>query len=102
MCSQYFERKTVISLHVHTVESHVINYYCRLWKDDVKNVSKLRNYVTFKTEFEQEHYIKLNLEKNERSYLAQFRCGILPIRIETWRNIGERLEDRLCRLCSDQ
>ena len=63
MCSQYFERKTVISLHVHTVESHVINYYCRLWKDDVKNVSKLRNYVTFKTEFEQKHCIKLNLEK---------------------------------------
>jgi len=56
--TQYFERKIVISLH--TVESHVRNYYCRLWKDDVKNVSKLRNYVTFKTEFEQECYIKLN------------------------------------------
>ena len=45
--TQYFERKTAISLH--TVESHTRNYYCRLWKDDVKNVSKLRNYVTFKT-----------------------------------------------------
>jgi hypothetical protein len=95
-----FERKTVISLH--TVESRVRNYYCRLWKDDVKNVSKLRNYVTFKTEFEQKHYIKLNLEKNEWSYLAQFRCGILPIRIETGRYIGERPEDRLCRFCGDQ
>ena len=45
--TQYFERKTVFSLH--TVESHARNYYCRLWKDDVKNVSKLKNYVTFKT-----------------------------------------------------
>ena len=30
---------------------------------DVKNVSKLWNYVTLITEFEQKYYIKLNLEK---------------------------------------
>ena len=58
--------------------------------------------VEVKTEFEQKHYIKLNLEKNEWSYLAQFRCGILPIRIETGRYIGERPDDKPCRFCSAQ
>ena len=46
-----------------------------------------------------EEYVKINLKRNERSVLAQFRLGILPIRIETGRFIGERIEDRLCRMC---
>ena len=37
--------------------------------------------------------MKLNLDKNERSYMA-------PIRIETGQYIGERPEARLCRFCS--
>ena len=32
--------------------------------------------------------------------MAQFRCGILPIRIETGRYVGERPEGRLCKICS--
>ncbi|XP_053387326.1 uncharacterized protein LOC123542028 [Mercenaria mercenaria] len=35
--------------------------------------------------FETENYVKLNLKRNERSLLAQLRCGILPLRIETGR-----------------
>ena len=31
--------------------------------------------------------------------LAQFRCGILPLRIETGRYIGENPEGRLCKIC---
>ena len=31
--------------------------------------------------------------------LAQFRCGILPLRIETGRYTGEQIQDRKCRLC---
>ena len=34
--------------------------------------------------------------------LCQFRCGILPIRIETGRYIGETPEQRLCRFCNMQ
>ena len=47
-----------------------------------------------------EEYVKINLKRRERSVLAQFRLGILPIRIETGRFIGEKVEDRLCRMCN--
>ena len=40
-----------------------------------------------------------NLNRSERSILAQFRCGILPLRIETGRYVGEKPEERLCKVC---
>lgn len=42
------------------------------------------------------------LTKCERSTFAQFRCGTLPIRIETGRFRNERICDRLCLFCSEQ
>ena len=35
----------------------------------------------------------------ERSILSQFRAGILPLRIETGRYVGEPAELRHCTLC---
>lgn len=74
--------------------------YSNIWNDNIQQVPKLRTYVTFKSAFNQEQYVKLNLTKVERSHLAQFRCGILPLRIETGRYIGERPEERLCKFCT--
>ena len=31
--------------------------------------------------------------------MAQFRCGVLPLRVETGRFVGEKVEDRICRFC---
>ena len=39
--------------------------------------------------------------KNERSMLAQLKCGILLLRMETGRYIGEQLDNRLCAFCTD-
>ena len=47
-----------------------------------------------------EEYIKLNMHKNERSIMFQFRSGLLPLRIEKGRFIGEALNQRLCRFCN--
>jgi hypothetical protein len=69
------------------------------WRLQVTQVSKLRTYIQFKTDFEKESYLNLNLKRNERSLLAQLRCGILPLRIETGRYVGEAPEQRLCKLC---
>ena len=46
-----------------------------------------------------EEYLLLNLNRRERSLLAQLRCGILPLRIETGRFRGEKVDDRLCTFC---
>ena len=58
--------------------------------------AKITNlYMTFITGYELEQYAKLNLAKNERSVLAQFRCSI---RVETGRYVRELLEERFCRI----
>ncbi|CAC5397978.1 unnamed protein product [Mytilus coruscus] len=94
----YFDSKTAINLK--TVEMNIQRLYSNIWNDNIQQVSKLRTYITFKSAFNQEQYVKINLTKVESSHLAQFRCGILPLRIETGRYIGERPEERLCKFCT--
>ena len=59
-------------------------------------VSKLRTFVTFKSNYETETNLKLNICKAERSH---FRCAVLPLKIETGRFLGLSVEDRLCQVC---
>ena len=61
---------------------------------------KLRYYNMFKFNKECEEYIKLSTTKYQRSLLAQFRCGILPIEIELGRFRNLSLCDRICPVCS--
>ena len=96
----YYESRTMVDLK--SFEQIVRTYYSDIWRESLINKPKLRSYLNFKTNFELEHYVKLNLTKHERSVLAQFRCGLLPIRIETGRYIGEPVENRLCRFCNSQ
>lgn len=55
--------------------------------------------VTFKSSYKTETYLQLNITKKERSHLAQFRCAVLPLKIETGRFSGLAVEDRLCQVC---
>ena len=70
------------------------------WSGLLQSKPKLRTYITFKNEYKAEKYLQMNLTRSERSYIAQFRCGILPLRIETGRYIGEQIEHRVCILCN--
>ena len=78
------------------------NLYARGWSAKTLTVPKLRSYVTYKTAYCSEKYVSLNLKRNERSLLAQFRCGILPLLIETRRYVGEKTIERLCKICDSQ
>ena len=55
------------------------------WYDETQNKVKLRTYIKFKERFEPEEYLLHYMSKNKRSLIAQIRCGILPIFIETGR-----------------
>jgi len=92
-----FENKTVVNLSQAKDQIHL--YYANKWSQDIQHVPKLRTYRLFKSAFKTEEYIELNLKKNERSMLCQLRMGILPLRVETGRFVGEPLEQRTCRLC---
>ena len=82
-----------------SVKQKLFDFYAGSWPDKIRQTPKLRTYVTFKSEFKTEEYIKMNLQRNKYSILAQFCCGILPIRTETGRFVGERSVERLCKLC---
>ncbi len=41
------------------------------------------------------------MSRRQRFYLAQLRCGILPLHIETGRWYGVKEEDRLCKACNN-
>ena len=94
---QSFENKQIINLE-HVKICLIISTN----KNGIKNcntVSKLRTCVTFKSNYETETYLKLNICKAERSHLAQFRWAVLPLKIKTGRFSGLNVEDRLCQVC---
>ena len=55
-----------------------------------------------KTNYGLENYIAFNLSRQEISYLAQFRCGILPLGVETDRFKNVPLSERKCTFCDQE
>ncbi len=39
------------------------------------------------------------MNRKHRSYLTQYRCGILPLEIETGRWQTKPVEERICKVC---
>ena len=83
-------------------QSKIHFFYSNFWNSEISNIPKLRTYALFKTAFGRENYVVLDMPKQLRSILAQFRCGILPLRIETGRYHGELVEARICTFCCNK
>jgi hypothetical protein len=43
-----------------------------------------------------EVYVKLDIPNPLRSTMAMFRCGVLPLQIETGRYKGDPIKDKIC------
>ena len=70
-----------------------------------RETNKLRTYRLMKTEFISEPYLEMPITRKERKALAQVRCGVAPLRLETGRwekrnNIQVPWEERVCLNCS--
>ncbi len=74
---------------------------CNNWEENIFKIPKLRIYVKFKKRFEVEPYILSFMNHKIRSYLAQFRSGILPLQIEVGRWANKNVEERLCLVCNE-
>jgi hypothetical protein len=72
-----------------------------VWKEEVNKLPKLRTYRTFKISSSRENYLSMYLTRAERALLAQFRTGILPLRIETGRYSREKEIQRICIFCNN-
>ena len=61
---------------------------------------KLRYYNMYKCNREKEDYLSFNITRYQRSLMAQFRLGILPLEIEVGRYRQMPLSNRICHMCS--
>ena len=95
-----FTSRSTISTNLVWALLHEKN--CDKWCRDIYNKPKLRTYVTFKEKYEVEKYVLSLMSRRQHSVLAQLRCGILPIEIETgrWNRVDYNL--RFCKLCNDR
>ena len=70
---------------------------------DENNGNKLRTYTcrTYKNTFCTEYYVKLNMKRDHRRILAQFRSCNLPLAIETGRFTKPKtpLNQHVCKFC---
>ena len=82
-------------------ETLLFDNYKNTWKLNILNYPKLRTYLTFKINYEKEGYVKSIFNRSERTFLAQFRMGILPLSIETGRFTSPitPLSNRICKYC---
>jgi hypothetical protein len=93
-----FETKTKCNLEL--AGSKFKENMLATWHQEIRNKPKLRTYVKFKRNIETETYVKSFLGRQNRSLLAQFRIGILPLKIETGRFTNTPLDARICNLCN--
>ena len=61
---------------------------------------KLRYYNMYKCNREKEEYLSYNITRYQRSLMAQFRFGILPLEIEVGRFRDIPLCNRICLMCN--
>ena len=92
-----FESKSYCPIKL--AENRLIKLENLEWAAEKANKPKLRTYSLIKTEFYPEQYVTQNLNKSQRSALAQIRMGILPLHIETGRYVNKPEEQRYCSFC---
>ena len=73
----------------------------KLWLE-ANDKNKLRTYIQIHDHENRQTIVKKNLSRAERSIFMKFRCGVLPIMIETGRYKDVPLENRLCQICTDK
>ena len=95
-----FERKSPCNLDL--VSRKLFLLMQEEWEKSLPSKPKLRTYIKFKETLKTEEYVKVCLSRMQRSLLAQFRSGILPLYVETGRYRGIQLENRICVLCTKQ
>ena len=69
------------------------------WKDAAEEMSKLCTYITVKDFTEIGSLVRANLPRNQRSLVARFLCGILPLEVETGRFADVDKHLRKCKVC---
>lgn len=95
---EYFNNKE--NCNIDNVKQKLLEVMEGEVKEEILMKPKLRTFNLFKTKCEIEPYLKYTLDKHKRSLFAQFRTGILPLKIETGRFSRLPLDERVCEMCN--
>ena len=95
---------------VKELEERMFNVFKGEWKEKVESDqggrpnqrNKLRTYRLFKHEYCTEPYVKEVINRQHRSALAKFRCGVAPLKIETGRYERIPHDQRFCFNCANK
>ena len=88
-------------INVKVIKEKLLELYKNDWRIKVEATPKLRTYFTYKETYCCEPFTKIINNRSYRSITAQFRCGILPLAIETGRYNNIPIEFRLCNYCNE-
>ena len=103
-----FERNYIdVGNTIKIIKTVLIDKDKEKWKSNVLNDdghingNKLRTYRLCKSDLQTETYVELPLQRDHRRILAMFRCGNLPLHIETGRFANPKIpvEQRTCFHC---
>ena len=83
-------------------EKELMDIEIKKWHNELQSQSKLQFYRHFKDHYGAENYVKECYSKSSRSFIAQIRSGVLPLKIETGRYTGMKREERICDVCKDE
>ncbi len=70
---------------LNTIECNLTEHRNNQWQELLTSKPKLHTYMKFKDNIYTEKYVQYCSLRKRRSLLAQFRLGILPLHIETFR-----------------
>ena len=97
-CRDHYDQHRPIDLKFAQQILH--NRECSRWRNECQNKPKLRSYILFKTIYETELYVKLDISRSKRSLFAQLRSSTLPLMIEVGRFRNLAVDERVCPLCN--
>ena len=83
------------------IEKTMLENYVLDWQTKIRNMPKLRTYITIKDKFGIEDYVRLPMTRDERSVIARLRNGTFPLQIELGRYRNIPIEQRLCPKCRE-
>ena len=91
--------QNMLTVNLNYVKRTLLNLEKQAWHQSLNEYPKLRFYRKFKQEKCLEPYVYKVQSRSHRSILAQLRCGILPLKVETGRFTQIPLDYRLCVFC---
>jgi len=96
----YYINNSLVNLE--ECQTKLMSNFEQAWIKSLDKKPKLRLFKKWKHDLKVPPYIKLNLTRQQRSFLAQVRSGSLPIHIETGRYVGLAIELRTCKFCTNE